>query len=490
MQDKILLVDGSDVIVKHYGKLLKSLFANIKLCSSAKSALSHVRSGGADLVITLAELPDANGFTLTREIRKISSLCKVIVLSLAESKKHYLMALEAKVFGYYVIPIKDDVLCEKLDIAIGAIHDEKKSIQDATLHSNALMYCGCMIITLQQNTPIFMNQKALDFFESEEVGKAGDAFYHMSENLERRNGLLYGLENDSWVERMKFNEDKYYFIGYQKRGREEPAYFKVQCRTFDENNGYTVLTLQEVFNHQYLQFIYDFSSDLVLQNYDEDTVYAVLKVLFDNQRAFQVINNYKGLSTVNEGKIVFLDEESIVIKTNTKQLGAIEHERRFYMQIEGLSKVMVCEEASVDYELELATAKNFTFADESVFVRKKTRVNVERDNAVSVSVGTETVIDQDQCSIVDLSIDGVKLKSKCFDKRISSGDQIKLSMKLHDNKQCFEINSCAKLVRKLEDDEWFYMIFMLEVEPKERIKLFRYISNTQQMLVSELMKDS
>jgi two-component system chemotaxis response regulator CheY len=115
---KILTVDDMATMRKIIKSLLNQLgYKDIDEAENGKEALAKLKQQKYDLVLLDWNMPEMDGITLLREIRKDSQLKDIpVIMVTAEAKKeNVLLAIQTGANNYIVKPFTAETLKEKMD---------------------------------------------------------------------------------------------------------------------------------------------------------------------------------------------------------------------------------------------------------------------------------------------------------------------------------------------------------------------------------------
>lgn len=115
---KILVVDDFEAMRSIVIRLLAELgLGQVEEAADGLAALSRLRDGGFDFLITGWNMPGMEGIELLRTVRDDPSLASLPVLMItAEARRDQIMeAVEAGVDGYIVKPFTGDTLRDKVE---------------------------------------------------------------------------------------------------------------------------------------------------------------------------------------------------------------------------------------------------------------------------------------------------------------------------------------------------------------------------------------
>lgn len=121
MADKnmsILIVDDFPTMRRIVRSLLKELgFENVEEAEDGQEALTKLRAGGFEFVVSDWNMPNLDGLEMLKEIRqdpKLSSL-PVLMVTAEAKKENIIAAAQAGANGYVVKPFTAATLEEKLN---------------------------------------------------------------------------------------------------------------------------------------------------------------------------------------------------------------------------------------------------------------------------------------------------------------------------------------------------------------------------------------
>ena len=131
----ILIVDDEAGTLLLLQSLLKSNGYAVKTAGDGVSALQIVKAGGIDITVTDLRMEPMDGMALFREIRKVTNVMPVIILTGYASIETAIDAMKSGVFDYLTKPFKVDDMLSCLKRAEEQI--AKNAASAKMLHSNA-----------------------------------------------------------------------------------------------------------------------------------------------------------------------------------------------------------------------------------------------------------------------------------------------------------------------------------------------------------------
>jgi len=122
----ILYVEDEHIILQSVKELLEDKVRNLYLAMNAKEALELFKKHKPEVVISDIKMPGMDGLTLLREIKKIKSDTKLVILT-AFGKKNYLMdAITLGVDKFILKPVEESSYFQELQDLSNSIKLEKQ----------------------------------------------------------------------------------------------------------------------------------------------------------------------------------------------------------------------------------------------------------------------------------------------------------------------------------------------------------------------------
>lgn len=106
VQMKILVVDDEEGARELFHTILSDEGYDVTLAVNGEDALSRMKNGGFDLVVTDIKMPGMDGLQLLQEIRKSGSNADVIMVTAYGEVESYLKAMSLGAAEYINKPIR------------------------------------------------------------------------------------------------------------------------------------------------------------------------------------------------------------------------------------------------------------------------------------------------------------------------------------------------------------------------------------------------
>ncbi len=113
MSERILLVDDEAALVKGLRRSLEQAGFEVEVATDGRQALERFAAGGIDLIILDLMLPEVDGLTVCREVRKTSQV-PIIMLTARDEDVDRIVGLELGADDYVVKPFNPRELIARI----------------------------------------------------------------------------------------------------------------------------------------------------------------------------------------------------------------------------------------------------------------------------------------------------------------------------------------------------------------------------------------
>ena len=117
----VLYVEDEPEIQLNIAEYLENYFGNIVLASDGYEALAQYKKHQPDVLLLDINLPNLDGLTVAREIRKHDQTIKIIMLTAFTEKEKLLKAVELKLTRYLIKPVPPKAFKEALSVLAGEL---------------------------------------------------------------------------------------------------------------------------------------------------------------------------------------------------------------------------------------------------------------------------------------------------------------------------------------------------------------------------------
>ena len=126
-KSKILVIEDSKILCKIYEQILSKTGHEFMIVDESIKALDRVREFGPDLILMDGNMPDIDGFELTKRIKADKDLenIRIIMVTSDTKKKSTLKALEYGVVDFLTKPFDEEVLLARM-----RVHLNNKKLYD------------------------------------------------------------------------------------------------------------------------------------------------------------------------------------------------------------------------------------------------------------------------------------------------------------------------------------------------------------------------
>jgi EAL domain-containing protein (putative c-di-GMP-specific phosphodiesterase class I) len=115
---RVLVIDDDDLVLQSYGRTLTRLGYEVDKASDGRQAIERFRTSAYDAVLTDLAMPDMDGLTFLREVRRFDLDVPVLIVTGAPSLETAMKAMEYGAFRYLTKPASSEILGEALARAV------------------------------------------------------------------------------------------------------------------------------------------------------------------------------------------------------------------------------------------------------------------------------------------------------------------------------------------------------------------------------------
>ena len=309
----ILVIDDSNFLQTHIGKLLKVRNYNVIPAMSAEIGLEKLNSTAINIIILDMQLPGIQGLELLRQIRKNKLFCKIPVIILSGTHTAGLIrdSLKAGASDFIQKPFNVEELTLKVDIAVHSDRQTKEILcgqQILNDYKNAVDRSSIVSKTDRKGVITFVNDKFCEisgYSREELIGK--------QQNIVRHPDMPASTFKDMW----KTIQDKKPWFGEVKNRNKEGGYYWVD----------TVINPIMDYNGDILEYIgirtditelenirTELENNLNISNKNFSEAY---KISQEYQRAIDESNILSRTDT--EGKIIYVNDKFCELSGYSKE---------------------------------------------------------------------------------------------------------------------------------------------------------------------------
>ena len=112
---RVLVVDDDELLVRSYERALSDLGYVSTSARDGRQALERFRDSSFDVILSDLDMPDMDGLTFLREVRRLDLDVPVIIVTGTPSVESAVKAIDAGAFLYLVKPVLPKQLAETLE---------------------------------------------------------------------------------------------------------------------------------------------------------------------------------------------------------------------------------------------------------------------------------------------------------------------------------------------------------------------------------------
>ena len=483
LNSTILIVDDNAKLRAHLEEFLERFFLHVYRAQNAKEGVLIYKEKKPDIIITDIEMPKVNGLEMVKKIRSVDWDIAIVIMSAYDEKKYLFESIRYGVVNYLKKPAKIDVLCEVLiDILHKAKVEKNKKLFDKYAR-DLFKEQSSLILLYENNSPVVVNPAFLEFFNVENLAEFRNKYVDLGNCFLKQDEFLYNSD-ENWFEKVSKQSGSHFHVKISDKDYEH-HHFLLKYISISDGNGYGLLTLDDITK---LDLVALFNMD----DTDGDGMFfgntksieKAIKLLIEKGEGMHVYNFYKGLSITNKAEIASCSEGVLSIKVNEHQLIASKHENALIIGSEILPNFIWCDKIlSYNEELNYITATNLKFMRSNPTKRRVIRLEPSDDHKVSLFFKLKEFLGQ--ISIVDISIEGMKLKMNSLLVGMKDGEATELSIVLARKNDNLSLNMHAKILRIDRYDGFYYVVVSFELDSDKKHSLISYISKRQMELIRE-----
>ena len=480
----VLYVEDNESLRINAAKLLQKIFKDVYEAEDGKEGLRTANKYRPQIIISDIKMPNMDGLTLGKKIKKLLPDTKFILMSAFDDKEKLMKAIEIGAFRFLKKPVNVNDLGKTLYEAISQIKHEESSRFFYQNLENIFNYQSSMVVMLKDDAPSIANQNFLDFFNQSSIDDFQEAYPDLGTLFMPHDGFLYNDEQH-WYSVVNDNKDKIYHVKMNDIDH-KVHHFLLKSHSLPQQNDHLILSFDDVTELNLLKLFDEKESNKDKVTQDIKALFKLLKVLQRNSAKIQFHNYYKGLSIINDGIIVNTEDEILTVKTTFLQQRAIRLDGQVIITNEALPHAILCESVdSVNFEKQTINLTKLKFILHSAVERSTIRVVPDEKATISLFIGENKF--HGDIYIEDISIDAIKLKLNAMPAGLNEDDKVILDIVLELDKRPLIINTEATLYHKKEVAHSFYVVFKFGENTKKK-ELIKYISKRQMEIIREFKR--
>jgi hypothetical protein len=293
-------------------------------------------------------------------------------------------------------------------------------------------------------------------------------------------GFLYNKENRSWLDEILLDRREAFNV-LMKNSHGELKHFILKCQDIQQKNDYCILSFDDVSSLNLIEYFP--SNEDEQKEPDKESIFNFLSVIHRNDASLSLHNNYKGISITNSASIVQLTKEMLVVKSSYIQQKAVFHEQKVLISSEALPSDILCSSVTVFFEKQFIECRDWSFVKDSPSMRQNIRVVPEESHSVILCTDEEECFDD--CKIVDISTHAVKLRCQKLPQSIALQRKIVLKVNIEMLREVFNMEMDGVVLKVRENKTTVDVVVQLELAPKTKTSLLRYITKRQMAIIRE-----
>jgi len=479
----LLYVEDNEGLNAQATILFKKFFDTVFSAYDGEEGLRLFQLHRPQIIVTDINMPKMDGLKMSEAIHAIDPSITIIITTAYDELEFLHHSIKIGVFDYLIKPLKIDNLVETLtrcsQTLIEAFH---RKIFNANLHA-VFNYQNNLVLLLHEREVVIANQPCLNFFNVPNIEVLRKRFRSFGDILLEHKSFVYNHESMKWFEHISSQPGRLFNVKIADI-EEISHHFILTFQSIPEKEGYAVLSLNDVTELGLLK-LYDSSSverDELIK--DEKMVSGLIQMAMRSSAKIKVHNLYKGLSIVNDGLIMEIEDRVVTLKSPYIQLKAMQLEDMFYLSSELFPMTILADGIKrIDFDEQSVIFEHYRLVETSPSRRESIRVAV--DTSIKVTVLYEERKFDVDLEIMDISVHGMRIQFPALPAGFAARHSVVLDIVITVGSRPLIINTVAEVLRIIETNRHFEVIFTFELTPHGRKNIIDYIAKRQMVLIRE-----
>ncbi|NOX15413.1 MAG: response regulator [Epsilonproteobacteria bacterium] len=478
----VLYVEDNVGLRKQASKIFRKFFKNIYIAEDGEQGIVLFKQKNPDIVITDIRMPKLDGLEMSKQIKDLNPDAKILITSAFDDKEKLLECIKIGTADYLKKPILIDTLVETLYNIIISINEVKNRKLFDQYVGDSFEYQDDMLMLVQNRELQIVNKKCLDFFMQKNIDDFRKFFENFSKVFIPHKDFLSCEDSEDWLEIIKRNSGKLHNT-LIKNAKDEKRHFVLKATKVPNKDEFYIISFNDITE---LGLLEDEDTNLTEEEqyeFDKKRSIHFLQVIKRNRSKIKLFNSYKGLSISNAADLIEVNEDKIRIKTTYLQQRALYINKKTIIESEILSKAVVCELDSINFETNEAVLKNFTFTPSLPSFQEFVRVEPEETSTIEIMQNAQKI--NVSFKIAEISIKGCNISALALPARFQEGASLMLKIVIGSIEKPLQLNLKGKIfkTKKREDDYEIVILFDENVNIKKL--LTDYVAKRQMALIRE-----
>jgi YesN/AraC family two-component response regulator len=474
----VLYVEDNRELNEKVHIFLKKFFGEVYIAYDGVQGLKAYRKFTPDIVVTDIKMPKLDGIAMTQKIKYINPNAKVIILSAYDDKGFLYTAIELGVFRFLKKPVQIEDFTKVLSDLVVLIKHEMR------VESLKQYQSGENLVAIFADKSLKLaNNEFLEFYGADDEEHFNTLFSEKFDKIFIEvEDFLYS-SSITWYEKVIHNIDTTYQV-YTKNAKDEYRHLVLKAHFLHKNAFGSQNDV--LFNFTDITDLNLIPNAQKINSYEENAAAALklLKHLQQNASAVNLHNFYKGLTITNTGKIAFVSENRIALKTTPNQQKAIIKQGMVVISSSLLPEDILCDGVeSVDRDNFITTMKHYRLIDTTPTKRKTIRVEPAQNYKARMVFNEKEFED---IGIDDLSIEAIKVSLNALPAGLNKGAQFEVFIDFYEKEEIVDSFTFSARVMNFWMQNFLYkVVAMFETDTQTEKKLLKYISQRQLELIRE-----
>lgn len=464
--------------------LFKKFFDHVYSAHDGEEGLELFIKHRPQILITGIAMSKLDGLSMAEKIAQIDPKVKIIMTTSHDEQKYLHRSIKIGIFDYLIKPIGIDNITDTLKRCAKILNEEFQQNLINTNLRTVFNYQNNHVLLLHEDSLVMVNQECLNFFDVPNIEIFQNTFSRFGELLLEHNGFLYNHESIEWFEHISENPGRLFNVKIAD-SKGDSHHFILNFQKITEKKGYSILSLNDVSELGLLKLSDANEMERERLSQNKKASKELLEIAMRSASTIRVHNLYKGLSIANDGIIIEVNKEEVLLQVSMAQLKALQYEQEFYLSSELFPMTIYCHGIKrISFDNEYVAFEKYNLVETSPIHRDVIRILPDEYARVSLFYeGRKLEID---CVILDISIKAIRLHLNALPAGFEIDQSVVLNIVISTAHKPYMITTSAQVYRiKSAERHSFIVVCSYDLHGEAYKNLIEYIAKRQMSLIRE-----
>lgn len=479
----LLYVEDNEKLRQQGTQLFRKFFAEVFVAEDGFVGLELFKKHHPLLVVTDIKMPKLDGLEMTRRILKISPETKVLITSGHTDSEILLQAINSGVYRFLVKPLSVTKLSTLLIEVLEAIELEAEERMFDFYVENIFNYQNSLIILYKGNQPVIVNERFLDFFQTESLSEYISHYGNLGKHFLEHKGFLYNHDLSDWFNETRTHLGRLYHVKMYDT-QMQLHHFLFKMTSIESKKDHYIVSMDDITELGLLRLFDEKASDDDQKFRDKSNFIKLFEALKRNNSKLTLHNFYKGLKITNAGMVVTAEEEKMEISSTFMQQKAVMKEKKTILTSEAFPADILCSTIKkVDLDSQSIIIDDLRFVSSSPAQREYMLLEPEETHKISLFYQEHRFATD--VRIMDISLKSVRITVPVLPAGFKAEDKVHLDMVFELNRRPLIVNCSASVLTIKEVGREFHVVLEMELSKSAQKSLTDYLAKRQMNLIRE-----